>query len=69
MPDAKELALYRTMCRIRAFEDAAEEASRGSVAAFGASLAQSPGTTTTSRFNWGIDETAPNLHPEDRPLL
>ncbi|HVL57349.1 MAG TPA: thiamine pyrophosphate-dependent dehydrogenase E1 component subunit alpha [Burkholderiaceae bacterium] len=29
------LALYRTMCRIRAFEDAAEEASRGGVAAFG----------------------------------
>ena len=28
-------ALYRTMCRIRAFEDAAEEASRGGVAAFG----------------------------------
>ena len=29
------LALYRTMARIRAFENAAEEASRGSVAAFG----------------------------------
>ncbi|HYF58599.1 MAG TPA: thiamine pyrophosphate-dependent dehydrogenase E1 component subunit alpha [Burkholderiaceae bacterium] len=29
------LQLYRTMCRIRAFEDAAEEASRGGVAAFG----------------------------------
>ena len=29
------LALYRTMCRIRAFEDAAEEASKGGVAAFG----------------------------------
>jgi len=29
------LTLYRTMCRIRAFEDAAEEASRGGVAAFG----------------------------------
>ncbi|HMN81995.1 MAG TPA: thiamine pyrophosphate-dependent dehydrogenase E1 component subunit alpha [Burkholderiaceae bacterium] len=29
------LALYRMMCRIRAFEDAAEEASRGGVAAFG----------------------------------
>jgi len=28
-------SLYRTMCRIRAFEDAAEEASRGGVAAFG----------------------------------
>jgi pyruvate dehydrogenase E1 component alpha subunit len=34
-------ALFRTMARIRAFENAAEEASRGSVAAFGASLAQS----------------------------
>ncbi len=29
------LSLYRTMCRIRAFEDAAEEASQGGVAAFG----------------------------------
>jgi pyruvate dehydrogenase E1 component alpha subunit len=32
------LALYRTMARIRAFENAAEEASRGGVAAFGAAL-------------------------------
>jgi pyruvate dehydrogenase E1 component alpha subunit len=32
------LALYRTMSRIRAFENAAEEASRGGVAAFGAAL-------------------------------
>ena len=32
------LALYQTMARIRAFEDAAEEASRGGVAVFGASL-------------------------------
>jgi pyruvate dehydrogenase E1 component alpha subunit len=39
---ARGLALYRTMARIRAFENAAEEASRGSVAAFGASLAASP---------------------------
>lgn len=39
MPD-RALALYRTMARIRAFENAAEEASQGSVAAFGASLAQ-----------------------------
>ena len=30
------LALYRTMARIRAFENAAEETSRGGVAAFGA---------------------------------
>lgn len=37
----RALALYRTMARIRAFENAAEEASRGSVAAFGASLAPS----------------------------
>ena len=34
------LALYRTMARIRAFENAAEEASRGGVAAFGATLAE-----------------------------
>jgi acetoin:2,6-dichlorophenolindophenol oxidoreductase subunit alpha len=38
----RALQLYRAMARIRAFENAAEEASRGSVAAFGASLAQSP---------------------------
>ena len=31
------LALYRTMARIRAFENAAEDSSRGSVAAFGGS--------------------------------
>jgi len=37
----RALELYRTMARIRAFENAAEQASRGSVAAFGASLAQS----------------------------
>ena len=37
----RAVALFRTMARIRAFENAAEEASRGSVAAFGASLAQS----------------------------
>jgi pyruvate dehydrogenase E1 component alpha subunit len=34
----RALALFRTMARIRAFEDAAEEASLGGVAAFGASL-------------------------------
>jgi acetoin:2,6-dichlorophenolindophenol oxidoreductase subunit alpha len=34
----RALALFRTMVRIRAFEDAAEEASKGGVAAFGASL-------------------------------
>ena len=37
----RAIALFRTMARIRAFENAAEEASRGSVAAFGATLAQS----------------------------
>lgn len=36
-PAGRLLALYLTMARIRAFENAAEEASRGSVAAFGAS--------------------------------
>jgi pyruvate dehydrogenase E1 component alpha subunit len=40
-PDAERaLALYRTMARIRAFEDAAEQASLGGVAAFGATLAK-----------------------------
>src|SRR5688572_30375200 len=36
----RALALYRTMARIRAFENAAEEASRGSVAVLGAALTQ-----------------------------
>jgi pyruvate dehydrogenase E1 component alpha subunit len=40
MESARALSLYRTMARIRAFEDAAEQASLGGVAAFGASLAQ-----------------------------
>ena len=39
MPD-RPSQLYRTMARIRAFENAAEEASKGGVAAFGASLTQ-----------------------------
>jgi len=38
--EEKARELYRTMARIRAFENAAEEASRGGVAAFGASLSQ-----------------------------
>lgn len=37
---SRTLELFRTMARIRAFENAAEEASKGGVAAFGASLAQ-----------------------------
>ena len=36
----RALALYRTMARIRAFEDAAEQASLGGVAACGATLSQ-----------------------------
>jgi len=36
----RAIALYRTMTRIRAFENAAEEASKGGVAAFGASLSE-----------------------------
>jgi pyruvate dehydrogenase E1 component alpha subunit len=40
LPPERIAALYRAMARIRAFENAAEEASRGGVAAFGASLAQ-----------------------------
>lgn len=35
IPVGSLLPLYRMMCRIRAFEDAAEEASKGGVAAFG----------------------------------
>jgi pyruvate dehydrogenase E1 component alpha subunit len=35
LSDEHLLSLYRTMCRIRAFEDAAEEASRGGVAVLG----------------------------------
>ncbi len=38
LPIERSLALYRTMVRIRAFENAAEEASRGGVSAFGAAL-------------------------------
>ncbi|RIK98000.1 MAG: acetoin dehydrogenase [Burkholderiales bacterium] len=45
LSDAALLALYRTLCRIRAFEDAAEEASRGGVAAFG----QAAGTRANVR--------------------
>ena len=40
IPVERAIALYRTMARIRAFENAAEEASKGGVAAFGASLAE-----------------------------
>jgi pyruvate dehydrogenase E1 component alpha subunit len=39
---ARLTALYATMLRIRAFEDAAEEASRGGVAVFGQAAAASP---------------------------
>ena len=38
IPSERALALYRTMARIRAFENAAEEASKGGVSAFGAAL-------------------------------
>jgi len=38
----RAVELFRTMARIRAFENAAEEASKGSVAAFGASVTRSP---------------------------
>ena len=38
IPLERALALYRTMARIRAFENAAEEASKGGVSAFGAAL-------------------------------
>ncbi len=38
LPDDTLLSLYRTMCRIRAFEDAAEEASRAGVAVLGQAI-------------------------------
>ena len=38
LPDDRTPQLYRTMARIRAFENAAEDASKGGVAAFGADL-------------------------------
>jgi TPP-dependent pyruvate/acetoin dehydrogenase alpha subunit len=38
LPDDTLLSLYRIMCRIRAFEDAAEEASRGGVAVLGQAI-------------------------------
>jgi pyruvate dehydrogenase E1 component alpha subunit len=38
LSDDTLLSLYRTMCRIRAFEDAAEEASRGGVAVLGQAI-------------------------------
>jgi TPP-dependent pyruvate/acetoin dehydrogenase alpha subunit len=64
----RALQLYRTMARIRAFENAAEEASRGSVAAFGASLAQSP-IRGPLHLSTGQEAVAAgvciNLSPED----
>ena len=42
-PEATLLALYRTMARIRAFEDAAEIASRGGLAAWGPQTDQATG--------------------------
>lgn len=41
--EATLLALYRTMARIRAFEDAAEVASRGGLAAWGPQTDQAAG--------------------------
>jgi acetoin:2,6-dichlorophenolindophenol oxidoreductase subunit alpha len=38
LPNERALALFRAMARIRAFENAAEEASKGGVSAFGAAL-------------------------------
>jgi pyruvate dehydrogenase E1 component alpha subunit len=40
IPLERGIALYRTMARIRAFENAAEDASKGGVAAFGARLSE-----------------------------
>jgi acetoin:2,6-dichlorophenolindophenol oxidoreductase subunit alpha len=63
------LALYRTMARIRAFENAAEEASRGGVAAFGAALGASASVRGPLHLSTG-QEAVPagvcaNLAPTD----
>ncbi len=61
MPDARlavnaYLPLYRMMCRIRAFEDAAEVASQGGVAAFG--QAQSAGTAVRGPLHLSTGQEA-----------
>jgi pyruvate dehydrogenase E1 component alpha subunit len=42
LPSPSLLELYRTMCRIRAFEDCAETASQGGVAAWGLAASDKP---------------------------
>jgi pyruvate dehydrogenase E1 component alpha subunit len=63
------LALYRTMARIRAFEDAAEEASKGGVAAFGAALGEQALVRGPLHLSTGQEAVAAgvcaNLEPSD----
>ena len=56
LPVAALLRLYRTMCRIRAFEDAAEIASQGGVAAFG--QAQAAGTAVRGPLHLSTGQEA-----------
>lgn len=66
-PDLAEL--FRTMCRIRAFENAAEEASRGGVAAFGQAAAGTAQVRGPLHLSTGQEAVAAgvcaHLHPAD----
>jgi len=63
------LALYRTMARIRAFENAAEEASRNSVSAFGAAQSADSRVRGPLHLSTGQEAVAAgvciNLAPDD----
>jgi pyruvate dehydrogenase E1 component alpha subunit len=65
----RALALYRTMARIRAFENAAEAASRGGVAAFGGVLGGDARVRGPLHLSTGQEAVAAgvciNLAPED----
>ena len=75
IPLAQALALYRTMARIRAFENAAEEASKGGVAAFGVRLFERlPKRDMDERVEWALsraalwDEVKDKLHQSGMSL-
>ncbi len=65
----RKLALYRAMARIRAFENAAEEASRGSVAAFGGVVRSDAKVRGPLHLSTGQEAVAAgvclNLAPQD----
>ncbi len=66
LPDSL-LTLYRTMCRIRAFEDAAEEASQGGVAAFGQQAASSAQVRGPLHLSTGQEAVATGVCAHLRP--